>query len=99
MSLVKITREELYAQIWETPLSRVAKKIGMTPTGLIKVCRRLEVPYPAAGYCAKRAYRKETPQTPPPKSSNAPPLARWKQYGQRKKLRSGRPTANPSRPC
>lgn len=43
MALIHLTREELFARVWETPLTRVAEQIGITPTGLLKVCWRLEV--------------------------------------------------------
>ena len=54
-----ITREELYAQVWETPMSRLATQYGITGNGLAKICRRLNVPYPPRGYWAKKAAGKK----------------------------------------
>src|SRR5258707_10260956 len=50
-----VTREELYRQVWETPMSRVAKNFGISGKGLAKICDRLKVPYPPRGYWAKLA--------------------------------------------
>ncbi len=50
-----VTREELYRQVWETPISRLAEKYGVSGNGLKKICDRLHVPYPPRGYWAKLA--------------------------------------------
>lgn len=50
----RLSREELYALVWKTPISRLAKEFGITGTGLAKICERLEVPYPPLGYWAKK---------------------------------------------
>ena len=52
---VTLTREELYRQVWEIPMSRLAKEYGLSDTGLAKICRRLDVPYPPRGHWAKKA--------------------------------------------
>lgn len=51
----RVTREELYAMVWEKPLNRLAKDFGITGNGLAKICDRLDVPYPPLGYWAKKA--------------------------------------------
>jgi hypothetical protein len=70
---VTLSREELYKQVWETPMHTLAKQYGVTGNGLAKICRRLGVPYPPRGHWAKKAaskpivqYRllKAGPQTP-----------------------------------
>ena len=50
----RLTREELYAMVWRTPMSRLAEEFGITGNGLAKICDRLEVPYPPRGYWAKK---------------------------------------------
>jgi hypothetical protein len=52
---IQMTREELYRQVWETPMSRLAVQFGITGNGLAKICDRLKVPYPPRGYWAKKA--------------------------------------------
>ena len=50
----RISREELYRLVWETPVSRLATEFGLSGNGLAKICDRLEVPYPPRGYWAKK---------------------------------------------
>src|SRR5258708_30243815 len=47
---IRLTRAELYDQVWKTPLMRIGPQYGITGTGLAKICDRLNVPYPPAGY-------------------------------------------------
>lgn len=56
---VDVTREELYRQVWQTPMSRLAAEYGISGNGLAKICDRLNIPYPPRGYWAKRAAGKK----------------------------------------
>lgn len=49
----KITREDLYKKVWQTPVDVLAKEFGISGRGLKKICVRLGVPTPARGYWAK----------------------------------------------
>jgi hypothetical protein len=49
-SSVRISRAELFDQVWKTPLMRLGPQYGITDKGLAKICDRLNVPYPPAGY-------------------------------------------------
>jgi hypothetical protein len=62
-----ISREELYRQVWATPMSRLGTQYGISGNGLKKICVRLNVPYPPRGYWAKLAAAKAVRQTPLPK--------------------------------
>ena len=57
--LITLTRDELYKQVWQTPMSRLANDYGITGNGLAKICDRLNVPYPPRGYWAKKAAGKK----------------------------------------
>lgn len=50
----RLSRDELYALVWKTPMSRLGPEFGITGTGLAKICDRLDVPYPPLGYWAKK---------------------------------------------
>lgn len=52
---VTVNREDLYRQVWETPMSRLAADYGISGNGLSKICDRLKIPYPPRGYWAKKA--------------------------------------------
>jgi hypothetical protein len=43
---VTLTREELYALVWELPMIRLGERFGISGTGLAKICKRLSIPYP-----------------------------------------------------
>jgi hypothetical protein len=59
-------RDELHAQIWAEPLCTVARRYGLTDSGLAKICRQLAVPKPPRGYWAKKAAGHEVPVPPLP---------------------------------
>lgn len=40
---VTLTRDQLYALVWETPMFRLAPRYGLTGNGLKKICKRLQV--------------------------------------------------------
>lgn len=56
---VMVSREDLYQQVWQTPMSRLAAEYGISGNGLAKICDRLAVPYPPRGYWAKKAAGKK----------------------------------------
>jgi hypothetical protein len=53
--VTKVTREELFRQVWETPMVHLAAQYGISGNGLAKICDRLKVPYPSRGYWAQKA--------------------------------------------
>ena len=67
---VTLSREELYAQVWSTPMSQLAAQYGITGTGLAKICTRHIIPCPPRGYWAKKAAGKPVVQyrLPEPKA-------------------------------
>jgi hypothetical protein len=50
----RVTRVELYAMVWRTPMSRLAEEFGISGNGLTKICNRLDVPLSAAGSLMSR---------------------------------------------
>ncbi|MEQ8789938.1 MAG: hypothetical protein RIC55_26825 [Pirellulaceae bacterium] len=51
--VVSLTREELYEQIWTTPMSKLAGRYNLSDVGLAKICGRLQIPRPPVGYWQK----------------------------------------------
>jgi hypothetical protein len=49
-----VSRENLFRQVWEEPMSQAALKYGISGRGLAKVCDRLKVPYPSRGWWARK---------------------------------------------
>ena len=44
-----IKREELYEEVWATPLTQLGAKHGLSDNGLRKICRRMNVPVSEGG--------------------------------------------------
>lgn len=61
-----LSREELYSLVWQTPVSQLAKRFGLSNVGLKKVCRKHDIPKPPLGYWAKRVHGKRVHQPPLP---------------------------------
>lgn len=38
-----VTREQLYEQVWEMPMSQLAKEYGLSDVGLAKICKKLDI--------------------------------------------------------
>src|SRR5262245_28632677 len=68
---VRLSREELYGQVWATPMTRLAKGFGVSNTDLAKICRDHDIPTPSSGYWVQRAHGKGPP--PPPLPAQADP--------------------------
>lgn len=47
------SRSELYDQVWNEPLTRLAQKFGLSDVGLAKLLKKHDIPHPPRGYWAK----------------------------------------------
>ena len=67
MNQIEFKRIPLYDEVWQTPVTQLAKKYGLSDNGLRKICVALNVPLPPRGYWAKRAAGKSVrrPALPP----------------------------------
>ena len=65
-----ISRLELYRQVWETPVTRLAKEYGLSDVGFAKICKKYNIPRPPRGYWAKKAAGQRMPKEPLPKRSS-----------------------------
>lgn len=63
---VTISREELYRQVWQEPMTKVAPRYGLSDVGLAKVCRKYDIPRPPVGHWAKLGFGHHVEQTPLP---------------------------------
>lgn len=61
-------RETLYKEVWEAPVTEVAKRYKVSDVAIHKVCKALEIPTPPAGYWAKLRAGKPVSVIPLPKS-------------------------------
>ena len=68
--VVRLTRQELYDQVWSTPMRKLALRYGLSDVGLAKICARHDIPRPLRGYWAKKEFGKAPPQTPLPNTQD-----------------------------
>ena len=62
-------REVLYQEIWNFPVTEVAKKYAVSDVTIHKVCREMEIPTPPVGYWAKKQAGQEVAIPPLPPST------------------------------
>ena len=70
---VCLSREELYALVWEKPMTKLAQEFGFSDNGLRKICKKHNIPLPNLGYWTKKAYNKKVKQPPLPPIKNGEP--------------------------
>jgi hypothetical protein len=70
---VTISRDDLYAQVWETPMMQLASRYGISGNGLAKICRKLAVPYPGRDYWARKAAGQKVSQVRLPDKAEGVP--------------------------
>ena len=58
-------RDELYEEVWATPIKTLAKKYGISDVGLAIVCRKLSIPLPGRGYWARKEVGQSVEQGSP----------------------------------
>lgn len=63
---VPVTREELYDQVWQWPMTKVAERLGVSSSFMARVCTRMNVPRPSRGHWVKTKNGKPSPRPPLP---------------------------------
>lgn len=66
---LKISRGQLYNEIWEISVAGVAKKYNADYNELLKLCKEADVPIPPSGYWAKLKFDKPVERILLPESS------------------------------
>ncbi|SRR6266404_270169 len=72
----KWDRQELYENVWQFPLRKLAIEYKISDVGLAKICRRLEIPLPGLGHWTKIACGHSIPRPPLPEVENLAVLIR-----------------------
>jgi hypothetical protein len=60
----ELSREELYAIVWQEPMRTLAKRFSVSDVAMAKWCKKLHIPVPGRGYWAKKAAGHKVRQTP-----------------------------------
>jgi hypothetical protein len=72
---MRITREQLYKEIWSEPATKLAKRYDVSSNYLARVCEGLNVPHPTRGYWARKAAGEKMPVPPLPPAGPGDPLS------------------------
>ena len=64
--MIRLTRKELYDDIWTDTLSKTALKYQLSTAQLKKICNSLNVPTPSGGYWTKLRLGRNPERTPLP---------------------------------
>ena len=64
MYRVTLTRKELYEQVWETPMIKLAKRYCMSDQALRKICKKNDIPIPSVKYRARKFSGHKLSKTP-----------------------------------
>jgi hypothetical protein len=91
-------REELYAEVWEQPLVKIAGKYNVSAVMLGKVCRKLQVPLPGRGYWAKKEFGKPVERIPLKEAKDLPVVQRLKQTFSETREQTSAPSPEPTDP-
>lgn len=52
--IIKLTRQQIYDDIWKLSVAGVARKYNLQYARLIKSCREADIPFPSSGYWARK---------------------------------------------
>lgn len=86
-----LTREQIYALVWEQPLSRLAPGFGMDGPRLASTCRSKGIPCPPLGYWQKLAVGRAPARIPLPAEGTGRPSIMPRRKG-RPRLTDARPS-------
>ena len=75
--MVKYTRETLYEEVWNEPVSTVAKKYGVSDVAIHKLCKSMDIPVPPRGYWAKLRAGQKVEKTPLPETDKRTSVTRY----------------------
>jgi len=82
----RVSREQLYEEVWAEPMTTVALKYEVSSSFLARVCTWLNVPRPERGYWAKLAVGKVSKRPPLPEAEPGDELE-WNRYGQARRAK------------
>lgn len=78
---MSVTRENLYDEIWDEPITKVSKRYGVSDSYLIRILKGLNIPRPPRGYWAMVA-AEIFPEKPPLPAAKLGDAITWSRDGQ-----------------
>lgn len=68
--IIRLSRSELYVQVWAVAITKLSKKYGMSDVGLAKICKKHNIPRPPRGYWARKAAGYKVKKLPLPQGDD-----------------------------
>ena len=62
----QISRKQLYEEVWSRPVTKLAKRYGLSDVGFAKICRKHNIPRPPRGYWARKRAGEKLKRKPLP---------------------------------
>lgn len=75
--MVEYERETLYKEVWNEPVSTVAKRYGVSDVAIHKICKSMDIPVPPRGYWAKKRAGQKVKKVPLPKTDKRTTVTRY----------------------
>lgn len=79
----RISRSELYEQVWSVAITKLSKKYGLSDVGLAKICKKQNIPRPPRGYWARKEAGYNVKRLPLPPGDNVTISITPKPYSRR----------------
>lgn len=75
--MIEYERKKLYEEVWNEPVSTVAKKYGVSDVAIHKICKSMDIPVPPRGYWAKKRAGQKVEKEPLPKTDKRTTVTRY----------------------
>ena len=75
--MVEYERKKLYEEVWNEPVSTVAKRYGVSDVAIHKICKSMDIPVPPRGYWAKIRAGQKVKKEPLPKTDKRTTVTRY----------------------
>jgi hypothetical protein len=69
MEKITLNRKQLYENVWSVPIKELCQQYDIDENGLVKICKRLNVPVPETSHWKKIAAGKKTKSLPLPEKA------------------------------
>ena len=75
--MAEYEREKLYKEVWDEPVSTVAKRYCVSDVAIRKICKSMDIPVPPRGYWAKKRAGQKVRKEPLPKTDKRTTVTRY----------------------
>lgn len=70
-----LTREDLFDLVWQEPLSKLSKRLGIAQHRIVKICEQYDIPRPSSGHWALVSWGADPPRPSLPTCEHDEPIS------------------------